>query len=1420
VSDATVRNLLELGYHGRWLAVDRPLIDRLESGFQGWLVKQPRMEGITLTDEHLRTRLLVEYLSFWLTEKLARMEGLHAGFIEFTQRHSHAATDREKQAHILRYAKRLGANQSQLNGDRRAFQRWFSYDAIAERFEHRYRKAEQELVVVLSRVGVITEHYIELFTTADQSINSWRQLQLERLLQPLLSYDGDPRVRIAAFECLAASVGSLPQTLQEKAVNDATLRYIYRSALEHRQEIWIQCAALNLLQTFSTQSLISALQHRLQNPIKGDDLFVRRHATRLVGQQMSESPELEPLLLTLKDDPSPAVRQLIIEAMHHAKKETVEHLLPQLMLQDKEPTVRAATLLGVCPLVKHEDLFERILDQLRASLSTEKDRFVLRVGLKCVLDIFIDLIQSERAEQACRWHATLAPTLAHLHGTADDLSIRRWSAEAREQLWLQQNPQARQFAAGLRQRIETIHPRCAVRLKRSLLKNIDRDTLGRTLSCLAQKDFALELESGLFGSRLRRGSRVGFRTWRLWHELWRPATDKRQGFPHTIGRVYRSFLQAPSAVMAELAETRVPGEPLYHPSESGYRPYLPLVDQVISALDAGLLHAKPLLLYSAEGVTVLTPPASLLRRFAARVLLTLRFTEYAELRNWREGDRIEPTAYVESLRRLGITMRFTPHPKTQCPAHQPSRAEVDIWNADPAVERFFPGLILLPLPLQDFLASLQDYFYSVYQNNIKQLLLFLAAAVAGMLGRHIILNSRIRSARESMPLVIGGWGTRGKSGTERLKAALINAKGYSVLSKTTGCEAMFLHAHPNGRLREMMLFRPYDKATIWEQANLLRLGQQLNIDVFLWECMGLTPTYISILQQQWMHDDLSTITNTYPDHEDLQGPAGYNIPEVMTNFIPRSSVLITTEEQMLPILSSSARAKQTRLRAAGWLQSGLLPPDILQRFPYEEHPDNIALVLELADELGLAADYALKEMADRVVPDLGVLKTSPLASIMSRRLEFTNGMSANERFGCLSNWRRSGFADQIPYTDPGIWLATVVNNRADREPRSQVFASILVEDIAADHHFLIGTNLDGLKGYIRHAWEVWIKNSPLSDIQNGRDSEPLLMLEKIAHRYRLPYRAEHIQSRLRCLLTDIDLALQVDALVQLWNDPEGLREKLLSSEAAGIADDISTFHQGLLDRYLEFKELSSHIEQAPASPKFSEQVLKRQLWDWFWCRFTVIEDPHSSGEQIIQQIAKTTPPGLKSRIMGIQNIKGTGLDFVYRWQAWELCHQYCTRLDAKDPAVARDGLHNLVRFTDFGLLSESTVRDTVERVTHKKLAQNEMFQAELRIIIANLDAKMKQIRHNLNAGRSVGLLAKTLGVIEAFLDSGDAIRRRKLANRIYRDLQNERISHERAALELQALNKRQKEGWLKQRAFALVGAFAKDKSAMDKQLHY
>ncbi len=126
----------------------------------------------------------------------------------------------------------------------------------------------------------------------------------------------------------------------------------------------------------------------------------------------------------------------------------------------------------------------------------------------------------------------------------------------------------------------------------------------------------------------------------------------------------------------------------------------------------------------------------------------------------------------------------------------------------------------------------------------------------------------------------------------------------------------------------------------------------------------------------------------------------------MKKFVPKRSQLLTTEHNMYPFLRAAAQSKGSDIIKVEEWESELLPADVLDRFPYEEHPLNIALVLRMADELGLEADYALKEMADRVVPDLGVLKIYPRVNVRGRHLTFINGMSANERHAALANWRR------------------------------------------------------------------------------------------------------------------------------------------------------------------------------------------------------------------------------------------------------------------------------------------------------------------------------------------------------------------------------------------------------------------------------
>jgi poly-gamma-glutamate synthase PgsB/CapB len=699
----------------------------------------------------------------------------------------------------------------------------------------------------------------------------------------------------------------------------------------------------------------------------------------------------------------------------------------------------------------------------------------------------------------------------------------------------------------------------------------------------------------------------------------------------------------------------------------------------------------------------------------------------------------------------------------------------------------------------------QDYFVSVYENSLFELIVFTAIAVACFLGRHLYLNLTLRRARRRRPLVLGGWGTRGKSGTERLKAALVNALGYSLVSKTTGCEAMFLHADAFGTMREMFLFRPYDKATIWEQRDVVRLADRLGADVLLWECMGLNPGYVRILQRQWMRDDVSTLTNTYPDHEDIQGPAGVNIPEVMTEFIPEKSQLITSEEQMRPVLAEAARRRGSSVTSVGWLEAGLLTSDVLARFPYQEHPYNVALVLGLAGSLGVDADFAIKEMADRVIPDLGMLVTSPAAPLRTRLLEFTNGMSANERHACLSNWTRLGFDRQDPAAEPGVWITTVVNNRADRVPRSRVFAGILVNDISADRHFLIGGNLTGLLGYLAESWQEFAQDLTLWPRPESGNEEALAALAAALRRFRLPVDDEGVRSRLGASLRGVAAALpagaaDVLALEALWDRPEELRARLVEAavEAELIDGVVASLRDGLRVREAH-RALAERVGRAlPEERPAVDAAFRAQLWEWFQAKLVVVPEYHATRDQIVERIATATPPGFRNRIMGIQNIKGTGLDFAYGWQAWSACHKACSLLRSQEPAQAERGLRLLSAFQDYGLLCEQHVRETLEAVRGSAVAQREGFQAGLSLVASNLEGAMLRVRESVRPqASSRGFVASLVDAVEALLDAGDAVARRKQANRIYADLAAERIGHERAALELQALNKRQHGGWLR-----------------------
>jgi hypothetical protein len=122
-------------------------------------------------------------------------------------------------------------------------------------------------------------------------------------------------------------------------------------------------------------------------------------------------------------------------------------------------------------------------------------------------------------------------------------------------------------------------------------------------------------------------------------------------------------------------------------------------------------------------------------------------------------------------------------------------------------------------------------------------------------------------------------------------------------------------------------------------------------------------------------------------------------------------------------------------------------------------------------------------------------------------------------------------------------------------------------------------------------------------------------------------------------------------------------------------------------------------------------------------------------------------------------------------------------------------LKELVAFNDYSLLCEYTVRETLATVKLFPVAQKERVQALLSMIESSMNATLNGIREHIGvSSMKKGLLTRLAESIEALFDVADSVIRRRTARKIYKDLVTERISHERAALELKKLNRRQAGG--------------------------
>jgi poly-gamma-glutamate synthase PgsB/CapB len=1105
---------------------------------------------------------------------------------------------------------------------------------------------------------------------------------------------------------LVALLAAVEKDVARRPAAGARLRRVLRTHERPPTRRRAASCLVDLLHLEPTAPWAGPIARELVYATRDDaDVWVRRQAAR-VGVFVDAAP-LGRLWERLRSEEGPdaaLVRAALVEALIQARRFDV---LPDL-LDDPAEIVRSTTIdaaieagwtAGWAPAVSHVEPRTRAL--LADRLGRLPEAVEPLVQLVDDADPTVRLFALGAVVQRARVGVVsraLEEAVERALGS-DRLPVRREAERARAWIVHHRSP-----AAALAQSLADLPEGATRRVKLPL--NVQPVELAVALRPFALEGFGYTLRPTRRGVRVSRGDVLGLAWWRVVHEVRNPAPAKRQGHTHAVGPRLEGPIQVPPAGLAEQSATGVPGQRVQLDDED-WGPHLPTLDDYRRALVWG--HA---MVVSGSGIVEVERPGSMFGRLRARWLLLWSYDALDQERRsaleQRRGER-----FLDRFEDLGF-------------GHS--------------------------LPATGFL----PYLLGTSGNTLLHLSVLLGVFWGLLLGANVWMRSRVLLHRRRLGLVVGGWGTRGKSGTERIKAGMLSGVGVPYVSKTTGCEAMILHGPRGDRVRELFLFRPYDKATIWEQADVVRFAAASGARAMLWECMALNPRYVDILQRGWMRDDLSTLTNAYPDHEDVMGPTGMDVARVIGSFAPAGSPVFTAEENMFPALQQEATRQGSLCTPLSRAEKQLIPRELIDRFPYAEHPSNIALAARIGTELGLPRTEAIGWMADHVIPDLGALMVYPSVPVDGRDVVFVNGHSANDELSFTHSWRHTGMAAHRVADRPDEWLVGVVNNRADRVPRSRVFARMVVRVAGAHRFLIIGTNLSGFMNFVHEA---------LDDLLAGLDLDDDERWRRWSEHLKIPDPRGWLFVRLRALGVDpTELSEGFEDLSPTVDVAAASRQAdaLDLSLVAQVDPDSIPFVRAETAAWLQLRAARTGAER--------KALLRRRLVE----RIVLLEDAGASGDQVVSAAARLAPPGLPVRVMGMQNIKGTGLDFVYQWVRWRTLHADLQTLDEE------------------GLQAFSVTRLTAVFHCDAVLARLPEVAGS-----AALYARVEERRAELLAARSARPSGSAVGrwvrrwawrVVDPF----DAIWRRRRSRQVLADLAMARIGHDEAEQILAGLTKRQK----------------------------
>jgi hypothetical protein len=187
-----------------------------------------------------------------------------------------------------------------------------------------------------------------------------------------------------------------------------------------------------------------------------------------------------------------------------------------------------------------------------------------------------------------------------------------------------------------------------------------------------------------------------------------------------------------------------------------------------------------------------------------------------------------------------------------------------------------------------------------------------------------------------------------------------------------------------------------------------------------------------------------------------------------------------------------------------------------------------------------------------------------------------------------------------------------------------------------------------------------------------------------------------------------------------------------------------------------------------------------------------LPDPSLSGDRVIDLVAEHVPPRVHATIVGVQNIKGTGLEFVYRWVSIEAVHRMLRDLDAPHVEARDRALRALLLHGDYGLLD---ARLALQTVMHARARDEDADELPYEAAMARLREIVAARERTLRTRQSRSLVERARAFVGETFDYLDAVRRRRAAGETVSALVMGRISHAFAAERMRAIVARAKGRW-------------------------